>query len=213
MGHGRIISHGHRISTPDQCKKKALPEEKHRMKRILMCTGLLFAATTLLAQQPPAKKPPLSPPATATAAVNGKTITITYSSPRVKGREGKIYTSDGLISHDPHYPVWRAGANAATTLTTDSDLMIGNLTVPAGTYTLFVDISDPAHWVLIVSKATGEWGLAYDPTKDLGKTPMTMSKPPAMVEDLTYTLNIDNGNGTLTLAWEDVNASVNVMVH
>jgi hypothetical protein len=183
------------------------------MKRILMCTGLLFAATTLLAQQPPAKKPPLSPPATATAAVNGKTITITYSSPRVKGREGKIYTSDGLISHDPHYPVWRAGANAATTLTTDSDLMIGNLTVPAGTYTLFVDISDPAHWVLIVSKATGEWGLAYDPTKDLGKTPMTMSKPPAMVEDLTYTLNIDNGNGTLTLAWEDVNASVNVMVH
>jgi hypothetical protein len=183
------------------------------MKRVLMCTGLLFAATTLLAQQPPAKKPPLSPPATATAAVNGKTITITYSSPRVKGREGKVFTSDGLISHDPHYPVWRAGANAATTLKTDADLMIGDLSVPAGTYTLFVDISDPAHWVLIVSKATGEWGLSYDPTKDLGKTPMTMSKPAAMVEDLTYTLTDDNGNGTLTLAWEDVSASVNFMVH
>jgi hypothetical protein len=183
------------------------------MKRILICMGLLLAATTLFAQQPPAKKPPLSPPATASATVNGKSITITYSSPRVKGREGKIYSSDGLISHDPHYPVWRGGANAATTLVTSSDLMIGDLTVPAGTYTLFVDISDPAHWVLIVSKATGEWGLAYDPTKDLGKTPMTMSKPPAMVEDLTYTLNVDNGNGTLTLAWEDVSASVNVMVH
>jgi Protein of unknown function (DUF2911) len=183
------------------------------MKQVLICTGLLFAATTLFAQQAAPKKPPASPPATASASVNGKSITITYSSPGVKGREGKIYTSDGLISHDPHYPVWRAGANAATTLKTDADLMIGDLMVPAGTYTLFVDISDPAHWVLIVSKATGEWGLAYDPTKDLGKTPMMTSKPAAMVENLTYTLALDNGNGTLTLAWEDVSASVNIMVH
>jgi len=183
------------------------------MKRVLMCTGLLFAATTLLAQQPITKKPPLSPPATAAVAVGGKSITITYSSPRVKGREGKIFTSDGLISHDPHYPVWRAGANAATTLITSSELKIGDLHVPAGTYTLFVDISDPAHWVLIVSKDTGEWGLSYDPTKDLGRTPMTMSKPPAMVENLTYTLSDDNGRGTLTLAWEDVSASVNFTEH
>ena len=71
----------------------------------------------------------------------------------MKGREGKLFTKDGLISHDPHYPVWRAGANAATTLHTDADLTIGDLNVPAGTYTLFVDISDPANWTLIVSKA------------------------------------------------------------
>ena len=196
------------------------------MKRVLICTGLLFAATTLFAQQaPPAGMPPApasgahhgppkSPPATATGTIGGANISITYSSPRVNGREGKIFTKDGLISHDPHYPVWRAGANAATTLKTDSDIMLGNVHVPAGTYTLFVDISDPAQWVLIVSKATGEWGLAYDPAQDLGKTPMTMTKPSAMVEDLTYTLT-DNGGGkgTLTLAWEDVSASVPVMAH
>jgi hypothetical protein len=184
------------------------------MKHVSICTGLLFAASTLLAQQAAPKKPPASPPATCTATIGGKAITITYSSPGVKGREGKIYTADGLISHDPHYPVWRAGANAATTLKTDADLMIGDLMVPAGTYTLFVDISDPAHWVLIVSKATGEWGLAYDPTKDLGKTPMMTTKPPAMVENLIYTLTDDGGGmGTLTLAWEDVSASVKIMVH
>jgi hypothetical protein len=184
------------------------------MKHVLICTGLLFAATTLFAQPAPPKKAPASPPATCTATIGGKTITINYSSPRVKGREGAIYTKDGLISKDPHYPVWRAGANAATTLKTDGDIMIGDLMVPAGTHTLFVDISDPAHWVLIVSNATGEWGLAYDPTKDLGKTPMMTSKPPAMVQDLTYTLTDDGGGkGTLTLAWEDVSASVHVMVH
>jgi len=185
------------------------------MKRVLICTGLLFAATTLLAQMAPPKPPPKSPPATCTATIGGKTITITYNSPRVNGREGKIFTPDGLIKQThKSYPVWRAGANSATTLHTDGDIMIGDLMVPAGTYTLFVDISDTARWVLIVSNATGEWGLSYDPAKDLGKVPMMTSKPPAMVEDLTYTLTDDGGGkGTLTLAWEDVSASVHIMAH
>ena len=110
-----------------------------------------------------------------------------------------------------HYPVWRAGANEATALVTTGDFTLGDLAVPAGSYTLFVDISDPDNWSLIVSKATGEWGLAYDGTKDLGRTKMTMTKPPAMVENLVYTIT-DNGNGsgTLTLAWEDQSASLSI---
>jgi hypothetical protein len=183
------------------------------MKQALICTGLLFGATVLLAQQ---KAPPLSPPATASATVGGKTITINYNSPRVKGREGKIYTKDGLIakSGGSQYPIWRGGANAATTLQTDGDLTIGDLSVPAGTYTLFFDISDPANWTLIVSKATGEWGLAYDPSKDLGRTKMATSATPSLVEDLIYTIT-DNGGGkaTLTLAWENESASVPISVH
>lgn len=180
------------------------------MKRLFICTGLLLGAVTLFAQQ----KPPASPPATEAATIGGKSITITYSSPRVKGRAGHIFTSDGLISHDPHYPVWRGGANSATTLVTNAALTIGNLEVPAGTYTLFVDISDPANWVFIVNKQTGEWGLKYDGTQDLGKTKMTMATPPSLVEDLKYTLTDDGGGkGTLTLAWENVSASVPIQVH
>ena len=175
------------------------------MKRLFVSTALLAAATLVVAQ----KAPPASPPEQATVSLAGHTITIDYSSPAVKGREGQIFTKDGLISHNPHYPVWRGGANAATTLTTDSDLKIGNIDVPAGKYTLFVDISDPDNWVLIVNKKTGEWGLAYDGSQDLGKTPMHMSKPPQMVEHLKYTLTSDsNTRGTLTLAWEDHVASV-----
>jgi hypothetical protein len=177
------------------------------MKHTLICTGLLLAATALFAQQ---KAPPLSPPATAVATIGGKAITITYSSPRVRGRGGKIYTKDGLIakSGGSQYPIWRAGANSATSLQTAVDLTIGDLSVPAGTYTLFVDISDPANWVLIVNKKNGEWGLSYDPSQDLGKTKMTTSVTPSPVEDLVYTIT-DNGGGkgTLTLAWENVSAS------
>jgi len=174
------------------------------MKPLLICTGLLAAATTLMAQGNPA-----SPPEKVNGEIGGKNVTITYSSPRVKGREGKIFTKDGLISHNPHYPVWRAGANGATTLETDGDLQIGNVSVPKGTYTLFVDISDPDQWVLIVNKKTGEWGLAYDASADVGKVKMQMSKPPSMVENLIYT--IDGGaKGKITLSWENHTASVPV---
>jgi hypothetical protein len=176
------------------------------MKCLLMCAGVLVAASLSLPAQ---QNPPASPPESATGTVAGRTVTISYGSPRVKGREGHIFTKDGLISHNPHYPIWRGGANAATTLKTDGDLMIGDLRVPAGTYTLFVDISDPDQWTLIVNKKTGEWGLAYDGTQDLGRVRMDMSKPPEMVEDLTYTI----GDGKITLAWEDHVASVPIRGH
>lgn len=178
------------------------------MKRLLVCTALLAAAGTVFAQGG-SKPAPSSPPEKVTATVGAASVSITYSSPRVKGREGKIFTKDGLISHNPHYPVWRAGANAATTLESSGDIMLGDVHVPAGTYTLFVDISDPDNWTLIVNKKTGEWGLAYDASGDLGKTKMQMSKPPAMVEELKYTIE----GGKLTLAWEDKLASVPISAH
>ncbi len=179
------------------------------MKRLLVCTGLFAVAATLFAQAPPA-----SPPDKVGATIGGRSITISYSSPAVKGRAGHIFTKDGLISKNPHYPVWRAGANAATTLETSGDIQIGNVTVPKGTYTLFVNIADPDNWELIINKKTGEWGLAYDASQDLGKVKMMMSTPPSMVEHLKYTLKDDGGGkGTLTLAWENHEASVPIGAH
>jgi len=183
------------------------------MKHLLACTGLLFAAATVFAQTDAPKPPPKSPPATETAIIGGKTISIVYSSPGVKGRAGALFTKDGQIGKDPHYPVWRAGANAATTLKTDADLDIAGLAVPAGTYTLFVDISNPDNWSLIVNKKTGEWGLSYDGTKDLGKVKFPTSATPALVENLKYTLtDLGGGKGSLTLAWENKSATVSFTV-
>ena len=180
------------------------------MKQFLLSTGLLIAATAVCAQQ----GPPKSPSSTASADIAGKDITITYSSPGVKGRAGHLFTKDGLIGHDPTYPVWRAGANAATKLHTDSDLSIGSLLVPKGDYSLYVDISDPANWVLAVNKQSLQWGTKYDKSQDLGRVPMIMSKPPALVENLEYTLtDLGGGQGKLTLAWEWHSASVPITVH
>ena len=88
------------------------------------------------------------------STIAGKTIRINYSAPSMRGR--KIFGS-----LEPYGRVWRAGANEATALHTDANLDIGGLAVPKGDYTLFVYL-DPKQWQLVVSKATGEWGLDYD---------------------------------------------------
>jgi hypothetical protein len=178
------------------------------MKYIFVLSGF-FIAAALSAQQ----GPPKSPSAVESAVIGGKSITIAYNAPGVKGRAGHIFTPDGLISHDPHYPIWRAGANKATRLHTDADLDLGGLIVPKGDYTLFVEITDPAHWVLIVSKQTGQWGLSYDAAQDLGRVKLAMSTPPALLENLKYTLEDLGGNkGRFSLAWENLCGSVDFAV-
>ncbi len=174
------------------------------MKLALICIGTLVATSCTSAQ---------SPAATESKTIGGKTITIRYSSPRLKGRAGKLFGKDGTIGHDSTYPVWRAGANAATKLQTGADLDLGGLAVPKGEYSLYVDLSNPDAWQLIVNKETGQSGSTYNQSMDLGRAKMTMSKPPAPVENLKYTISASGGNaGTLTLEWENRIASVPITV-
>lgn len=179
------------------------------MNRLLAFSCLLIAAT-LSAQQ----APPKSPPATETVKFGSKIVRIDYSSPRVNGRAGEIFTKNGLIGKNPNYPVWRAGANARTKLHTDAALTFGKLKVPQGDYSLFVDIADPDHWVLIISKQTAGSPFAYDSSQNLGRVGMSMSKPAAPVENLKYTLkNLGGGKGKLSLEWENHIALVLFNVH
>ena len=174
------------------------------MKSILTCALALIAVCGLASAETKSGQ-------TETVAINGKTITIKYSAPAVNGRVGKLFGKDGTIGNDDHYPVWRAGANNATALHTDADLDLGGLAVPKGDYTLFVNLANPDAWELIVNKQTGQSGLDYDVKQDLGRVKMTMSKPPALVEQLKYTLSSTGGNkGKLQLAWENHAASVSL---
>ena len=112
---------------------------------------------------------------------------------------------------DPTAPIWRAGANDATAFHTDANLNIAGLAVPKGDYTLYVNVKDPDAWELVISKETKQWGTQYDPSKDLGRVKMDMSKPPALIEMLKYTISSTGSNkGTIQLAWENHIASVAV---
>jgi hypothetical protein len=159
------------------------------VKAFRLGIAVLFAAV-LMAQQ--------SPPAETSVTIAGKVIRVNYSAPSMRGR--KIF--GGL---EPYGHVWRAGANDATALHTGANLDIGGLSVPKGDYTLFVYL-DPKQWQLVVSKATGEWGLDYDQSHDLGRVKMDMSKP---IETYKMTLSAAGANkGKLQLAWENTVAEV-----
>jgi len=165
-----------------------------------------FAAVLLTASLASAQQ---SPPMTATGAIAGKTLSIKYGAPSVRGRQ--IFGEGGRISQDPNYPVWRAGANPATLFHTDADLEIGDLKVPKGDYSFYVLVKDPDAWQLIINKQVGQWGLEYDPAQDLGRVKMIMTKPPALIEQLKYVISSDGPkSGKIQLEWENHIATVHV---
>jgi len=171
----------------------------------LVLTSLLFM---LMVSFGNAQRP--SPAANTSVTINGKAIRIDYSAPSVRGR--KIFGPGGVISKDPTYPVWRAGANDATSLNTDADLTIGKLSVPKGKYTLYI-ATDTNPWQLIINKQTGQWGTEYDKAQDLGRVPLTITKPPSPIETYKITLSSTGGNkGKLQLEWENVVAAVDFTV-
>jgi hypothetical protein len=176
------------------------------MRRIFAVVAVACLAVALIAMLGTAqmeKRP--SPAAKATCALaNGKTITIDYSSPRMKGR--KIF--GGLV---PYGEVWRAGANEATTFVTTADLMVGGAHVPAGNYTIFV-IPDKTKWILIISKKTGEWGIPYPGAdSDLMRVAMRTSALPTPVENFTISFAKSGIGCTLKMEWETTSATVDIM--
>jgi hypothetical protein len=176
------------------------------MKSFLIGAGVLIAAASLASAETKAGL-------TESVTIAGKTVSIKYSAPAVNGRVGKLFGKDGQVGSDSTYPVWRAGANTATALHTDADLDLGGLAVPKGDYSLYINVANPAAWELIVNKQTGQSGMTYDAKQDLGRVKMTIGKPPAMVEQLKYTLTGAGGNkGKLQLDWENVAASVTFTV-
>lgn len=138
----------------------------------------------------------LSPRDTARAIVGGAHIQIDYGRPMKRGRVifGNVVPWD---------TVWRTGANQATQLITDKDLVIGGTTVPAGTYSLFT-IPSAKGWQLIINKQHGQWGTDYDAKQDLARIPLhlrTLSTP-------TERFTILTRGSDLVLTWDQWEASV-----
>jgi hypothetical protein len=174
------------------------------MRKLLKSFGVACLCLPLLAAVALSQNPPPSPPAKAECTLSdGKTITVNYSSPRMRGR--KIY--GGLV---PFGQIWRAGANAATTFVTTADLSVGGKDVPAGSYTIFT-VPEENKWTLVISKKTGEWGLAYPgPSDDLARIDMKVSKLDAPLENFTIAFDKAGNGCTLRMDWEGTRASVEI---
>ncbi|MFD3001400.1 DUF2911 domain-containing protein [Pontibacter toksunensis] len=168
--------------------------------RILNSLALLFVcmlvSTITWAQNGNGQK--ASPPATATGKVGDANVTVNYSSPAVKGRQ--IWGD--LV---PYGEVWRAGANEATTVTFDKDVMVEGKALPAGTYS-FYTIPGENEWTVIFNKTAKQWGTQYDEKQDALRVTTTPRKADTMNERLAYAVT-DNG---LVLRWENMEVPVTI---
>jgi hypothetical protein len=125
----------------------------------------------------------------------GGIVLVDYGRPMV--RERTVW-GGALVPFDS---VWRAGANDATHLFTTRTLTFGALTVPAGTYTLWIQHTRNGTF-LIVNRQTGQWGTQYDAAQDVGRVPMQVAPSPAHVEELTVVVRSLGGNrGAIEYAW------------
>jgi Protein of unknown function (DUF2911) len=144
----------------------------------------------------------LSPLDTVRAAVGSATVSIEYSRPARRGR----MVFGGLV---PWNAVWRTGANRTTTLVSDTDLVVGDVPIPAGSYSLFT-IPTPTGWTLIVNRKVGG-GLDYDAGQDVARIAMRAERLPQLVERFTIALEPRGAaEALLSLAWEHNRAAVTV---
>jgi hypothetical protein len=138
-------------------------------------------------------------------------LAIAYGQPHARGRK----IEGGLIPLDT---IWRFGANTATTLHTDSDIVLGGLAVPHGDYSLYL-LYSRSGWQLILNRQTGGWGTEHDAKYDFGRIPLgartrsdteetltiylvpESAKPTTGYADLKGTMRIVWGNTELSTAW------------
>ena len=143
----------------------------------------------------------------ARAAAKPSLIRLDYGQPHLRGR--KIYT-DSLIPYDK---VWRTGANAATTLTTDVDLVLGGASLPKGKY-IVSTLPGRSGWKLLIQKEPTQPpppDSPYDVSREVARIDLKQTTLAAPIESLTMWLIPARGSGPprgqLVIAWSNVSLS------
>jgi hypothetical protein len=137
-------------------------------------------------------------------------ISIQYSRPGVKGREGKIYGTN--VAHygfkdlghgTSHAAPWRAGANENTVFTFSHPVSIEGRLLPAGKYGFFIALEENES-TLIFSKRSSSWGsFYYDSTQDALRVKVKNKTLDKSEEWLKYEfINETNGSATVAMRWE-----------
>ena len=128
-------------------------------------------------------------------------IRLDYGQPHLRGR---AINTDSLVPYDKP---WRTGANAATRLMTDVDLVLGGATLPKGTYVLFT-LPGRAGWKLIIQKDGPTPEITYDAANDIASVGLRQRSAAESLESLTMTLIPSTGagaaRGELLISWGTV---------
>ena len=166
-----------------------------RTRRAVLMFLALSAGAALAQSAPKLDLPRPSPKGTVTQTVGLTDISITYSSPGVKGRKiwGEVVPFDAL---------WRAGANECTRVTFSTPISIEGKPVAAGAYCIFL-LPQRTGWTFVLSKNTEQAGTGdYKQSEDALRVPATVSTIPPRERMAFVILDFDDEKGTLAMEWE-----------
>ena len=164
------------------------------MKKLLFIACALVLSFGINAQ---VTTPQPSPSSKVEQKVGLTDITFEYSRPGVKGR-----TIFGDLV--PYGKMWRAGANKNTQITFSTDVTIGDQTLKAGTYAIFVT-PNAKSWDVVFYSDANNWGTPqkWDESKVAAKATAEVHDIPFNVETFTIDINgITNDGANLEFIWE-----------
>jgi len=204
--------------------------KRHSWMLTVVAIAALVAGS--LAQTPVRK--PASPAGTAATQIggkyvevqggqryqDGKWIEVTYSRPIKRGRQnlfGAGADYGKAVSDDS--PVWRAGANQTTRFKTEVPLVFDGKTLPAGEYSVFVELKENA-WTLIFSNWPAQekydpnnkaalWGsYGYTADKDVLRAAMKVETLPFSMDQFSIAFtDMDANGGKLAMMWDKTMAT------
>lgn len=142
-----------------------------------------------------APRPKAAPRGEAKLELGGKKITITYGRPSTAGpgyKSMQTQMKDGFI--------WRMGSNQATKIVSETDLKFGDVTVKAGSYSLWAKRVGNG-WHLLFHPKADVWGMPAQKDGFVAEVPMQSAKAAKDAELVTIELAKDGDGGVLKLLW------------
>lgn len=170
------------------------------MRKFTLLTAI-FCNSFLTAQ---IKTPQASPTATITQKVGVSNISVEYSRPGVKERE--IF--GGLV---PYGEIWRTGANKATKITFEEDVIFGGQRVKKGSYSLFTIPNDKA-WKVLLNSETELWGTGdYDEAKEVYNQTIELRESSGFVESFTIDFGtFKDFSAVMSLKWANTVVEIKI---
>jgi hypothetical protein len=179
------------------------------MRRTMLLTALLTGGSTFVSA-PLDAQVRASELQTISQVVDGTTVTLSYSRPRLRGRD--VVFGTRAVHWDE---VWTPGANFATTLEVSRPIKVSGVPVPTGKYSVWMIVTQDSTWTMLLDP---RWRRFHEnrPTPDSThiRIPVRVDSAAGTKEDvLTWTFpTVTSRGGSMAMHWDRTRVTMDFAV-